>query len=218
MDANINNPKVTDWIYAFLRRFGVPNDRDQIYIYSSKDRRHINGSYEVRFSVAQQLYLSKEYLDVRYEDYYEEIHRGCLKAVKGYEDPDSLKQYLTFDVVVPLDRNLSESFYTDLGEVIVKQNMLEDDYMFDYIKLGISRDDTIYSYEYFDNNNYFLEQPVFIVRATFVFNPDNPILQQSASDELFQDIIAIGDKLRRVYVMELGQHAIRNDCMNFIKL
>ena len=96
--------------------------------------------------------------------------------------------------------------------------MLEDDYMFDYIKLGTSRDDTIYSYEYFDNNNYFLEQPVFIVRATFVFNPDNPILQQSASDELFQDIIAIGDKLRRVYVMELGQHAIRNDCMNFIKL
>lgn len=218
MDANINNPKVTDWIYAFLRRFGVPNDRDQIYIYSSKDRRHINGSYEVRFSVAQQLYLSKEYLDVRYEDYYEEIHRGCLKAVKGYEDPDSLKQYLTFDVVVPLDRNLPKSFYTDLGEVIVKQNMLEDDYMFDYIKLGTSRDDTIYSYEYFDNNNYFLEQPVFIVRATFVFNPDNPILQQSASDELFQDIIAIGDKLRRVYVMELGQHAIRNDCMNFIKL
>ena len=218
MGKNIDNPKVIDWINAFLCRYRVPNDRDQIYICGVNDQRNRNGSLKISFSTAQQLYLSKEYLNERFEDYYEEIHRGFLKAVKGYEDPDSLKQYLTFDLIVPLDRNLSKSFYTGLGEVIVQQNKLDNDYMFDYMGLGIARDDTVYDYKYFDESPYFIDQPVFIVSATFVFNPDNPILQQLANDKMFEDIVAIGDKLRRVYVLELGQHAIRNDCMNFIRL
>ena len=90
--------------------------------------------------------------------------------------------------------------------------------MFNNTKLGISRNYTDYYYEYSEDNMYFENQPVFIAKAVFFFNPNNPILQQSANDELLEDIITISEELRELYAYELIEHAYRNGCLDRIRL
>lgn len=219
MGTNADKLTTRDFVHAFYYRYVMPNERDYINIIHSSgihnyDPMRHNRQLSVWFSFGEQLYLSEE----EYGYSPEKIYRGCLKTISESSDPKSQKQYLTFSVVIPLNGELSKNFYIGLGEAFVKQITLEDNYRFDTMKLGMSRDGIIYDYEYFEDNAYFENQPVFIVKATFIFNPNNPILQQSANDELLEDIITISEELRRSYVYELTDYARRNDCLNFIRI
>lgn len=220
MGTDTDKLTTRDLVNAFYYKYVMPNERNYINIVNSFGihnydpmRRH-NRRLSVWFSFGEQLYVSEE----EYGYSPEKIYRGCLKVISESSDPKSQKQYLTFSVVIPLNRELSKNFYIGLGEAFVKQITLEDNYRFDTMKLGMSRDGIIYDYEYFEDNAYFENQPVFIVKATFIFNPNNPILQQSANDELLEDIITISEELRRSYVYELTDYARRNDCLNFIRI
>lgn len=219
MGTNTDKLTTRDLVNAFYCRYAAFNERDRVNIVNSLGQHDYNrylhgGRLSVWFSFGEQLYLSEE----EYEYSSKEIYGGCLKVISESSDSESQKQYLTFSVVIPLNGALSKGFYVGLGEAFVKQITLEDRYRFNNMKLGMSRDGIIYDYEYFEDNMYFENQPVFIVKATFIFNPNNPILQQSANDEMLEDIVTISEELRRSYIYELGEHARRNDCLNFIRL
>ena len=219
MGTNTDKLTTRDLVNAFYCRYAAFNERDRVNIVNTLgldnyDIFHPNRRLSVWFIFGEQLY----FLEEEYEYSSKEMYRGCLKVISESSDPESQKQYLTFSVVIPLDGALSKDFYIGLGEAFVKQITLEDRYRFNNMKLGINRDGIIYDYEYFEDNMYFENQPVFIVKATFIFNPNNPILQQSANDELLEDIVTISEELRRSYVYELTEHARRNDCLNFIRI
>lgn len=219
MGTNTDKLTTKDIVNAFYYRYRIPNERDGINIVNSLgihnyDILYPNKRFSVWFSFGEQLYLSEE----EYGYPPEKIYRGCLKAISEDLDLESLHQYLIFSVVIPLDRELSKDFYVGLGEALTEQNFWNDRHLFNTTKLGISRDDTDYNYEYSEDNMYFENQPVFITRAVFVFNPDNPILQQSPNDELFEDIITTSEELRRLYAYELTEHAYRNGCLDRIRL
>lgn len=208
-----------DLVNAFYNRYKIPNKRDNINIVNSLgihnyDIFQPNRRLSVWFSVGEQLYLSEE----EYGQSSEKIYRGCLKVISEESEPETLYQYLIFRVVIPLDGALSKDFYISLGEALEEQNYWRDSHLFNNTKLGISRNYTDYYYEYSEDNMYFENQPVFIVRAVFFFNPNNPILQQSANDELLEDIITISEELRELYAYELIEHAYRNGCLDRIRL
>lgn len=219
MGTDTDKLTTRDLVNAFYYKYVMPNERNYINIVNFLGRQDYDyylhgGRLSVWFIFGEQLY----FLEEEYEYSSKEMYRGCLKVISESSDPESQKQYLTFSVVIPLDGALSKDFYIGLGEFFVKQITLEDHYRFNNMKLGMSRDGIIYDYEYFEDNMYFENQPVFIAKATFIFNPNNPILQQSATDELLEDIITISEELRRSYVYELTEHARRNDCLNFIRI
>ena len=208
-----------DLVNAFYNRYKIPNKRDNINIVNSLgihnyDIFHPNRWLSVWFSVGEQLYLSEE----EYGHSSEKIYRGCLKVISEESEPETLYQYLIFRVVIPLDGALSKDFYISLGEALEEQNYWRDSHLFNNTKLGISRNYTDYYYEYSEDNMYFENQPVFIAKAVFFFNPNNPILQQSANDELLEDIITISEELRELYAYELIEHAHRNGCLDRIRL
>lgn len=219
MGTNADKLTTRDLVHAFYYRYVMPNERDSINIVDSlgihnNDIFHPNRRLSVWFSFGEQLYLSEEV----YGYSPEKIYRGCLKAISEDIDSESQHQYLVFSVIIPLDKALTKGFYVSLGEAFTLQSFCNDRYLFNTTKLGISRDDTQYNYEYLEDNMYFGNQRVFIARAVFVFNPGNPILQQSANDELFEDIITISEELRELYAHELIEQAYRFGCLDLITI
>ncbi len=219
MGTNTDKLTTKDIVNAFYNRYRIPNERDRINIINSLGQHDYNhclhgGRSFVWFSFGEQLYLSEE----EYGYPPEKIFRGCLKVISEASEPETLHQYLIFSVVIPLDNTLPKDFYIGLGEAFTEQNFWRDSHLFINTKLGISRNDTEYNDDYLEDNMFFENQPVFIVRAVFHFNPNNPILQQSANDELLEDIITISEELRELYAYELIEHAYRNGCLDRIRL
>lgn len=219
MGTNTDKLTTKDLVNAFYNRYRIPNERDQINIVNSSGQHDYNhhlhdGRSFVWFSFGEQLYVSEK----NYGYSSEEMYSGCLKVISEASEPETLHQYLIFSVVIPLDNTLSKDFYIGLGKAFTEQNYWKDRYLFNNTNLGISRDDTEYNDDYLEDNMFFENQSVFIVRAVFHFNPNNPILQQSANDELLEDIITISEELRELYAYELIEHAYRNGCLDLITI
>ena len=208
--VGVKNRKAIEWVENFTDKPFSPTG-ETICIRDVQERRDdtIESLY-VRYSVNDELQISNQ------------KYRGFLRAMRVYEDPESLDQVLMVDLIVALDKIFPRDFYTGLDEYIRDNYLPFLTQKFPFSKLILNSYKISFEGSYINSSSFFEVQAEYTNKLIFRYdvfddlfrNP--PATEFDEQNEKFcQDILRIGDCLREQFVDAFKSYLI--DKENYYK-